>query len=192
LGGALRGKILLLLACVLALDTADTSMIGAIAGRLETALRLSNTDLELLASVPSIFAAVATVPIGVLADRVMRVRLLAIGALVWTMAMAACGLTRSFETLLLTRLALGMATATAVPTISSLVGDYFPTRERGRIYGLILSGELLGGVGFMLSGELASVLSWRAASFVLAVPSLVLAVALWRMLPEPARGGAAG
>ena len=60
----------MLLACVLALDTADTSMIGAIAGKLETALRLSNTELGLLASVPSLFAAIATVPIGVLTDRV--------------------------------------------------------------------------------------------------------------------------
>jgi MFS family permease len=41
----------------------------------------------------------------------------------------------------------------------------------------------------VLSGELASALSWRAAFFVLAVPSLGLAVALWRLLPEPARGG---
>jgi MFS family permease len=143
-GGRLRGRILLLLACVLALDTADTSMIGAIAGRLETALRLSNTELGLLASVPSLFAAVATIPIGVLTDRVTRVRLVAAGAFVWTIAMTCSGLAGSFGTLLLTRLALGMATATAGPTISSLVGGYFPTRERGRIYGLILSGELFG------------------------------------------------
>jgi len=190
-GGRLRAKILLLLACVLALDTADTSMIGAIAGRLETVLGLSNTELGLLAAVPSLFAAVATVPIGVLTDRVTRVRLVAAGALVWTAAMVASGLAGSFETLLLTRLALGTATATAGPTISSLVGDYFPTRERGRVYGMILSGELLGAaLGFVVSGELASAVSWRLAFFVLAVPSLALTLAVWRLLPEPARGGA--
>jgi predicted MFS family arabinose efflux permease len=189
-GGRLRGRILLLLACVLALDTADTSMIGAIAGKLETALQLSNTELGLLASVPSLFAAVATIPIGVLTDRVTRVRLIAVGALVWSIAMTCSGLSVSFEMLLLTRLALGMATATAGPTMSSLVGDYFPARERARIYGLILSGELIGaGVGFVLSGLLASLLSWRAPFFALAVPSLVLAGAVWRLLPEPTRGG---
>jgi len=190
-GGRLRAKILLLLACVLALDTADTSMIGAIAGKLETVLRLSNAELGLLASVPSLMAAVATLPVGVLTDRVTRVRLLAAGALIWAVAMAASGLAGSFDALLLTRLGLGMATATAGPTLSSLVGDYFPARERGRVYGLILSGELLGAaVGFVVSGEIGSAVSWRLSFFVLAVPCLALAIAVWRWLPEPARGGA--
>jgi MFS family permease len=183
--------VLLLLACVLALDTADVSMIGAIAGKLEPALSLSNTELGLLASVPSLFAAAATFPIGMLTDRVARVPVLAIGVLVWSVAMAASAVAGSFEMLLLTRVALGVTTATAGPVISSLVGDYFPPRERARVYGLILSGELLGaGFGFVISGEAASAISWRAAFVTLAVPSVLLALALWRALPEPARGGA--
>src|SRR5205085_1582677 len=62
--------------------------------------------------------------------------------------------------------------------------------ERGRIYGFILAGELVGaGIGFSLTGEIA-VLSWRAAFVVLAIPALVLA---WMVahLPEPERGGRA-
>jgi MFS family permease len=190
-GGAVRGRVLLLLAFVLALDTADVSMIGAIASKLESALHLSNTQLGVLASVPSLFAAVMTLPVGVLTDRIARVRLLAASVIVWAVAMVASAGTQSFEMLLVTRIALGAATATAGPAISSLVGDYFPSRERGRVYGLILSGELLGaGFGFVISGEIASALTWRAAFVVLALPSLALAVALWRKLPEPARGGA--
>jgi MFS family permease len=187
--GAARRKILFLLACLLALDSADVSMIGAIAGKLEDALRLSNTELGLLASAPSLFSALATIPIGVLTDRVSRVRLLSISVFAWSLAMAASGLTGSFMMLLVTRLGLGIATATSGPTVSSLVGDYFSSRERGRVYGLILSGELVGaGVGFVVSGEIATVLTWRAAFFVLALPTLVLAIVLWRSLPEPARG----
>lgn len=190
-GGRVRGRVLFLLACVLALATADTATIGAIAGRLETSLSLSNTELGLLVAVPSLAAAVATVPIGMLSDRVNRVRLTAASVILWSVAMLAGGLAQSFGMLLLTRLALGAATATAGPTISSLVGDFFAPPERGRVYGLILSGELLGaGFGFVVSGELSSALSWRAAFFVLAVPSVALGVALWRLLPEPLRGGA--
>jgi MFS family permease len=93
--------------------------------------------------------------------------------------------------LLLTRIALGGATATAGPVVSSLVGDYFPPQERGRVYGLILAGELVGaGFGFVVSGEVASAISWRAAFVTLALPSLFVALGLWRGLPEPARGGA--
>jgi MFS family permease len=190
-GGPVRGGVLLLLACVLALDSADVSMIGSIAGKLETALSLSNTELGLLASVPSLFAAAATFPFGVLADRVTRVPVLALGVIIWSAAMAASAAAGSSEILLLTRIGLGVATATAGPMISSLVGDYFPPPERARVYGLILSGELLGaGFGFVISGEVASALSWRAAFVTLAAPSVVIALALWRGLPEPARGGA--
>ncbi len=189
-GGRVRGRVVFLLACVLALDTADVSMIGAIAGKLERALSISNTELGLLAAVPSLVAALATVPVGMLTDRVNRVHMVAASILVWSLAMAASGLAPSYGGLLLTRMALGAATATAGPTIASLVGDFFPASERGHMYGLILSGELLGaGFGFVVSGELASGLGWRAAFFVLALPSLVLAVVLWRGLPEPLRGG---
>ncbi len=190
MGGRIRRRVVILLACVLALDTADMATIGATAGELEHGLGISNAQLGLLVSVPSLIGALATIPVGVLADRVLRVRLLAGSVLVWSIAMAASGLATSFAMLLITRVALGAVTATAGPTISSLIGDFIPARERGRIYGFILSGELLGAAfGFLVSGESAAALSWRAAFIILALPSLALAVALWRLLPEPARGG---
>src|SRR5205085_876124 len=79
-------------------------------------------------------------------------------------------------------------TRSAGPLVASLVGDYFPAAERGRIYGYVLAGELAGaGVGFAVTGDLAA-LSWRAAFLVLALPAFVLAWLIFR-LPEPARGG---
>jgi sugar phosphate permease len=70
-----------------------------------------------------------------------------------------------------------------------LTGDFFPAADRGKIYGYILSGELLGaGVGFVVSGSVAGAVSWRAAFVVLAVPAAALALAIWRGLPEPERG----
>src|SRR5205814_10400422 len=94
----------------------------------------------------------------------------------------------SFGELLLARVFLGGVTAAAGPLVASLVGDYFPAYERGRIYGYILAGELAGaGVGFAVTGDIAA-LSWRAAFVILALPAFVLAWLVFR-LPEPARGG---
>lgn len=134
--------------------------------------------------------ALATLPVGALTDRINRTNLL-VGAIVaWSVAMAVSGTSTSYLMLLLTRLALGAIVATASPTVTSLIGDLFPAAERGRIYGFILSGELVGtGIGFLVSGDVAAVLSWRYSFWVLAVPGFVLAVAIWRMLPEPVRGG---
>jgi MFS family permease len=184
-----RIRVVALLACVLALESADLSTIGAAAPQLETAFHISNTQLGLLAAISTFVGALATVPMGALTDRVGRVSLLAVSAALWAVAMGACAIAQTYGWLLLARLGLGVVTATAGPAIASLTGDIFPPAERGKIYGYILSGELLGaGIGFVVSGTVAGAISWRAAFGVLALPAAGLAVALWRGLPEPVRG----
>jgi len=86
---------------------------------------------------------------------------------------------------------LGVVTATAGPTVASLTGDFFPAADRGRMYGLIISGELAGtGVGYVVSGDISALTTWRVAFWWLVILSLALAWVVWR-LPEPARGGMA-
>ncbi|HET7588004.1 MAG TPA: MFS transporter, partial [Gammaproteobacteria bacterium] len=183
-------QVIVLLACVLGLDAADKATVGAIAVKLEEALNIGNVQIGLLVTVSTAIGAFATLPLGILADRVRRVRLLTIAVLVWSIAMAVSGASTSYLMLLLSRLALGAIVATAAPTVASLIGDFFPPTERGRIYGFILAGELIGvAFGFLISGSVADVLSWRASFFVLAAIGIVLGAALWRWLPEPARGG---
>lgn len=189
LGGPARTRVIVLLGCVLGLETADLTAVGAAASELRSALHLTNTQIGVLAALPAAAAVLATLPVGVLADRVRRVRLLWIGIATWGVAMILCGAAGSFEELVLVRLALGAATAVAGPTLASLTGDYFRPSERSRVYGFILAGELVGsGFGLLVSGTLAGLLSWRWAFWVLVVPALALA---WfvRRLPEPERGG---
>ena len=188
LGGAERTRVIVLLAAVLALSSADATTVGASATQLRQALHISNTDIGLLVSVSSLVAAVASLPFGVLADRVRRTWTLGAAIVLWGAAMIWSATVGSFGQLLLARLALGAVTAVAGPFIASLVGDYFRASERGRIYGFILAGELVGaGVGFAVTGNIAA-LSWRAALVVLALPAFALAWLVIR-LPEPARGG---
>jgi MFS family permease len=186
LGGAERTRIVVVLACVLALNGADFATVGASTTELRHGLHISNTDIGLLVTVTSLVAAVATLPFGVLADRVRRTTTLGLAILLWGGAMAWSAAVSNFGELLISRLFLGAVTAAAGPIIASLVGDYFEAGERGRIYGFILAGELLGaGFGFAVTGDVAT-LSWRAAFVVLAVPAFALAVAAFR-LPEPKR-----
>lgn len=188
LGGAARTRVILVLAGVLGLSSADVATVGASATELRHSLSISNTELGLLVTVTSLVAAVTTLPFGVLADRVRRTWTLGVMVACWGAAMIWSATAVSFGGLLLARLFLGVATAAAGPMIASLIGDYFPGSERGRVYGYILTGDLLGaGFGFAVTGDIAA-LSWRAAFVVLALPAFGLA---WAMvhLPEPARGG---
>lgn len=189
LGGPARMYVIVLLACVLGLETADLSAVGSAASELRSSLQIDNTELGLLVALPSVTAAVASIPVGMLTDRFRRVPLLAFGVVLWAGAMIACASAGSFDELLTFRLALGAVTAVAGPTIASLTGDFFVPSERSRVYGFILAGELIGtGFGLLVSGELATVFGWRAAFWSLAPFALVLAWFLVK-LPEPDRGG---
>lgn len=176
------------LAAVLALDSADKATVGSNATQLEDALHIGRPEIGLLLAVSSLVGAVAAIPAGVLADRVCRTRLLSRAVLLWAGAMLLSAVASGYTFLLATRLLLGALVAIAGPVIASLVGDYFPTTDRGRVYGYILAGELFGaGFGFMVSGQLA-LLSWRAPFAALVLPS-GLVWWLVRRLDEPARDG---
>lgn len=163
-GGAARLRVIALLAGVLGLSAADAATVGAVAVELERSLRIGNTDIGLLVAASIGVGALATLPIGVLVDRINRTRLLWISVLLWSAAMIVSGAATSYAMLLITRLALGAVVATAWPAVASLTGDLFPAAERGRIYGYILSGELIGAAfGFLVSGDVAAALSWRAS-----------------------------
>jgi MFS family permease len=190
LGGAERTRVIVLLASVLALSSADAATVGAAATPLRHALGISNTDIGLLVTVTSLVAALASLPFGVLADRVRRTWTLGAAIVLWGGAMIWSATAGTFGELLVTRLLLGAVTAAAGPLVASLVGDYFGAAERGRIYGYILAGEVAGaGVGFAVTGDIAA-LSWRAAFVILALPAFALAWLIFH-LPEPARGGRA-
>jgi predicted MFS family arabinose efflux permease len=188
-GGWARLKVLVLLACVLALDSADKATIGAIAVPLKHSLHIGNMEIGLLVTASTGIGALATLPMGILVDRINRVNLLVASIILWSGAMAVSGAANSFAMLLVTRLALGAVIAAVTPVMASLTGDYFRPGVRGRIWGYILSGELLGaGLGILISGEVAAVISWRFSFWVLSVVGLLLTLAIWQWLPEPARG----
>ncbi|HET7589663.1 MAG TPA: MFS transporter [Solirubrobacterales bacterium] len=184
-----RSRVVLLFAAVLALQAADLATVGAVGGQLEGDLGIDHLQLGVLAATVSIVSALATLPFGILADRVRRVRLLAASVALWALAMVAAGLSNSFGELLATRCFLGIVVAGAAPLLASLMGDLFPPGERGKVYGYVLTGELVGsGFGFLVSGNVAGFLSWRWSFWSLALPSLALAAALARFLEEPERG----
>ena len=189
-GGLARARVVLTLAAVLGLNGADTGTISSTAGNLERAFHVGNTQIGLLLTVVGLVGAAFTIPAGVLADRTRRTWLLSGSIAIWAVATAVSGAATSYLWMLLARVALGVATATTGPVIASLTGDYFPAADRARMYGLILAGDLVGsGFGYLVSGDLSAVTTWRVAFWWLAVPSLALAWVVWR-LPEPARGGA--
>src|SRR5689334_8333660 len=87
LGGPARARVVVVLACVLGLSGADFATVGASATELRSGLGITNTDIGLLVAVTSLVAAVATMPFGVLADRVRRTWTLGAAIALWSLAL---------------------------------------------------------------------------------------------------------
>lgn len=183
---------ILLLAAATSLSSADGGALGALAGPLERSLHFGNTRLGLLVTVSSLVGAAGCIPMGVLADRRNRKRLLVGAMLLWSLGMAAMACAGSYTTLLASRAALGIATSAAGPVVASLTGDLFPAGRRARIYGLVLTGEIVGsGIGLLGSTVVQSLADWRAAFVTLAAVTVVIAASTGLRMAEPPRGALA-
>lgn len=170
------------------LNYADRYVLPAILPKIRADLGLTPVEEGLLGSSFLLVYAFATLPLGIWADRGIRKNIVALCVGIWSVATVLAGVTRSFIQLFSVRAILGIGEAGYGPASLSLLGDYFPKRQRGRILSFWSAGTLLGAaVGFTLGGLIADRLGWRWAFYVVGIPGLIAAFLSWRML-EPARG----
>ena len=147
-----------------------------------------NADLlvRLVLTVPAIFIALAAPFTGLLIERIGRLRMLTIGALLY----AAAGTTglwmQTLPALLVGRAILGLAVACVMTTVTTLAGDYFQGEARARFLGQQAAFMGLGGLIFVTGGGFAADLHWRAPFAIYLVALLVLPLAA-RYLHEPDR-----
>jgi hypothetical protein len=156
---------------------------------------LKHSDLGLtdtnLGSLMSGFLVVYTLlaPVfGALGDRRSRPRLIALGVACWSFATALSGFAVNYLTLFAARAAVGVGEAAYVTIAPSLLSDYFPVRQRGRIMAIFFCAIPVGSaLGYVVGGLVDKHYGWRAAFFVAGVPGLLLA-ALCLLLRDPPRG----
>ena len=156
---------------------------------------LKHSDLGLsdanLGSLMSGFLVVYTLtaPVfGALGDRRSRPRLIAQGVACWSFATALSGFAGSYLTLLAARASVGVGEAAYVTIAPSLLSDYFPVRQRGRVMAIFFCAIPVGSaLGYVVGGLVDKHYGWRMAFFVAGVPGLLLA-ALCLLLRDPPRG----
>ena len=99
---------------------------------------LSDTLSGVLGTAFILVYAIAGVPLGRLADRVRRTRLLAGGVAAWSLMTAASGAVVNFWQLLLVRMGVGIGEASCAPAANSMIGDLYPSARRARALGLFM------------------------------------------------------
>jgi MFS family permease len=179
---------LAILVAINILNFYDRHVAAAVVEPVRREFYLSDTQLGWLNTAFTILYGVVGLPLGQLADRVSRKRLLAVGIAVWAALTASARWVHSFPFLVFTRLGLGVGEATAAPTATSWIGDLYPPEKRARPLALFMLGVPIGGaLSYFFSGAVAQKLGWRSAMIVAAFPALLL-IPLLLMLKEPERG----
>lgn len=125
---------------------------------------------------------------GTIADRHSRPRLIALGVAVWSVATAVGGFAAGFVSLLAARALVGVGEGAYGTIAPSLLADYFPRAQRGRVFSIFFAAIPVGAaLGYILGGWADGHLGWRAAFFLAGLPGLVAAWAALT-LPDPPRG----
>ena len=139
---------------------------------------MTDSELGLLMSVFMATHALVTLPVGWAADRFDRRRVIAFGAVVWSLAAVAGGIAESVGTLLWTRAIGGIGTAACVPVVNALVCDVFASEEKGARVSVFNVGLFLGGaVGF----GLGAVCGYPLALWVVGIPGFLVAALVLRL-----------
>ncbi len=182
-----QAQVLVILALVNFVNYIDRQIIFPLFSLIKADFALSDFQLGLLGTVFSIVHALGTLPLGWLADRTSRVKVISYGVLFWSGATFLSGLAGSFRSLLAARALVGVGEAAYTPAAAATLSDSFPQAIRARVQGVFNLGMFVGGaLGLALGGIIAEWAGWRPAFFLVGVPGLVLALTVLR-LPEPPR-----
>jgi predicted MFS family arabinose efflux permease len=166
----------------------DRQLPGALAEPIRKEFHLSDTALGLLGTIATLMYALVGLPLGRLADKWYRTRLIAIGTAAWSLLTGASGLAQNFWQLFISRLGVGLGEAACAPAGQSLIGDLYPPHQRARAMGIFMLGLPAGlCLAYFSAGAIGAALGWRAAFLFACIPGLLFAWLALR-IPEPVRG----
>ncbi|MBO0792674.1 MAG: MFS transporter, partial [Ktedonobacteraceae bacterium] len=154
-----------------------------------------NFELDGIGYISSAFLVVytlASLPLGIWADRVKRRSVVALCVAIWSVVTVATALATNFVTLFISRMFLGIGEAGYFPAGTALMGDYFRREVRSRVMSWWSTAQLFGILGgFGLGGVIAGLGpgQWRWAFVFTGIPGLLLAYLAWRVR-EPRRNQA--
>jgi MFS family permease len=154
-------------------------------------LKLSNTQVGVLASALSLTWAVAAFGIGVISDRFgSRKQLLVLATLAFSVCSFGSGLAVSFVTMLGARLLMGVAEGGIMPISQSLIATEVDARHRGLAMGVTqgFGSSLLGSfVAPVALVAFATAFGWRHAFFLAGAPGVLVALLMMWVIRAPAR-----
>lgn len=168
------------------LDAMDVMLYSLVLTYLIRDFAMDKSTAGFLISVTLVASAIGGFLFGVLADRIGRTRALMGSILLYSVATAACGLSRSITELAVFRFILGLGMGGEWTTAAALIAETWRAEHRGKALGLMQSAYA---IGEAIAAAVVLVVfphyGWRGVFFVGVLPALLV---FWiqKSVPEPA------
>jgi MFS family permease len=196
---------LLVLLLAYILSFVDRNVMAVLIGPIRADFAISDFQYSLLHGFAfSMFYIFLGLPIARLADRGNRKWVITTGVFIWSVMTCLCGFARSFASLFLARIGVGVGEAALSPPAYSLLSDYFSEESLPRAMAVYTLGITIGGglayiVGgavfdyFTLHGPaslplLNELRPWQMTFVIVGLPGVILVLLLSLMVEPPRRG----
>ena len=126
---------------------------------------------------------------GWLGDHFRRKPLIIAGAVLWSVATLTTVWVHDYWTLYIRHALVGVGEASFGIFAPAVLADFYPERERNRIFSIFYLAIPVGAaLGYMAGGKMGSLWGWRAPFLICAIPGLIIAALYWVLGREPERG----
>jgi MFS family permease len=197
--------VVLVLAACYALSFVDRQILSLLVGPIKHDLHISDTRIGLLQGLAfSVLYTFMGLPLGRWADSKNRRNLIIAGVLAWSAFTTLCSAAKSFFSLFLARIGVGIGEASLSPSTYSMVADYFPKERFGVALSVLYMGVFIGSsLALMVGGTTVDLLgrtplvtvpllgliaSWRLTFVIVGLPGILFALLLFTVR-EPLRRG---
>ncbi len=187
---ATKWWVLFLLTLVYTVNIADRYVVSTLIEPIKHEFRLTDSEVGFLTGTAiALFYVTLSLPLGLLADRVNRKRMISVALAVWSGFTVLCGASSTALTFFLSRIGVGIGEAGCMPCAVSLLADKFSPAMRGTAMSLFSVGAAVGALmGSAGGGWIAEHHGWRAVLLVFGCIGVPLAVILMLGFKEPRRG----
>lgn len=168
----------------------DRLIMGVVLEPIKMEFGLSDLQLGILSGLAfTIVYSTIGIPMGSVADRVMRRNLVAACVGLWSAMTVTCGIAASYMQMILARAGVAFGESGFTPAIHSMLSDYFPPSRRAMALAVYGVGAPIGSLlGNSVGGFVADNFGWRVTFLAVGAPGILLAALFLLTIREPVRG----
>jgi MFS family permease len=183
----------------------DRQILSLLVGPIRKDLGISDFQMSFLQGIAfALFYALLGIPIGRLADRGNRKKIIAVGIFLWSLMTAVCGLAKNYGMLFFARMGVGVGEAALSPAAYSIFADSFPPARLARAASIFSLGITIGsGLAFIIGGKVVEMIAgmqpvtlpvlgtlhpWQLTFFAVGLPGLFISALSLTILDPPRRG----